>query len=93
MYEYIEHSKGYEIAFRAETVEELVLAMANTNMVYSNFEQLDKLLFKLKYKIVDDIKYIYLYEGSTILSWIEYSDYISIKRVTKDFILNRIAKA
>ena len=92
MYEYIEHSKDYEIAFRAETVEKLVLAMANTNMVYSNFEQLDKLLFKLKYKIVDDIKYIYLYEGSTILSWVEYNDYISIKKVTKDFILNRIAK-
>jgi len=94
MYEYIERSnKDYEIVFRAATIEKLVSAMADTNMVYENFEQLDELLKELKYKVSHGVKYVYIYEGSTVLSWVEYSDCVSIKRVTESFILNRIANS
>lgn len=95
-YEYSHSLRGAVIEFKATRIEELVLAMADANMVFTDKRAFDWLIEgEVSYKEnkkVKGVKYLYLYEGSTVISYIDNADCFSLRRVGSPFMLDRISK-
>jgi len=84
MYEYIHFiQNGSEIVFRATRIEKVLSAMADLNIRYTDSDQIDRLLdnddVNIK-ELSDNIKIIYLYEGSLRLSYAKYDNHAEINR-------------
>ena len=83
------------IVVRAATIERLLIAMADVNLFFTDITSFEWLIEDVSYKCnptVEGVKYLYLYEGSTVLSYIKNEDGFSIRRVTAPFMLDRISK-
>lgn len=83
------------IQFKASTIEDLLINMADSGIMFSNIDKIEELINEVSYRAdsnISAVKYIFINEGSTVLTLIEDKEMgnFVIERTSEETILNRI---